>query len=238
MLKVGLCGFTINQKLYYETFPVVEVQQTFYEPPPPETLRRWRDAAPEGFEFTIKAWQIITHRATSRTYRRLKTPLAAGDRERCGGFQASEIVDSAWKTTLACARILRASAILFQCPASFRPTEENVAAMRRFFSTIERPRNIRLLFEPRGDWPQDLLLDLTRELGLIDAVDPFLRDSVTPEFLYWRLHGIGSYYRAYTDEDLRALVSRLPSAAPAYVMFNNIPRPADARRFVELARAS
>ncbi len=238
MLKVGLCGFTINQTLYYRTFPAVEVQQTFYEPPPLATLRRWREAAPEDFEFTIKAWQLITHRATSRTYRRLKTPLAPGDRRDCGGFQATDIVMRAWETTLACARTLRASAILFQCPASFRPTEENVSALRDFFYAIERPEGTQLLFEPRGEWPGALLRELAQDLNLADAVDPFLRPSVTPEFLYWRLHGIGSFYRPYTDEELRELIARLPARTPSYVMFNNIPRPADARRFLELATTS
>lgn len=238
MLKVGLCGFTINQKLYYQTFPVVEVQQTFYEPPPPATLLRWREAAPPDFEFTIKAWQIITHRATSRTYRRLKTSLSRGDREGCGAFQRSAIVAHAWDTTLECARILHAGAILFQCPASFRPTEENIEALRWFFSTVERPEKVRFLFEPRGEWPEDLLLALTSELGLVDAVDPFLRNSVTPEVLYWRLHGIGSYHHAFTDEELRSLTERISPTSSGYVMFNNIPRPEDARRFLELARAS
>ena len=47
---------------YFETFPLVEVQQTFYEPPAPRTLLRWREQAPDSFEFTMKAWQLITHR--------------------------------------------------------------------------------------------------------------------------------------------------------------------------------
>jgi uncharacterized protein YecE (DUF72 family) len=32
--------------------------------------------APAEFEFTIKAWQVITHLGTSRTYRRLRRPFA------------------------------------------------------------------------------------------------------------------------------------------------------------------
>lgn len=238
VVKVGLCGFTINQKVYYETFPVVEVQQTFYQPPPPATLRRWRQSAPPAFEFTIKAWQLITHRATSGTYRRLKTPLTASEREGCGAFQNTPIVADAWKTTLECARLLRASAILFQCPASFRPTDENVTALRRFFSTIERPDRLQFVFEPRGDWPADLLTGLTRELGLIDAVDPFLRASVTPDNLYWRLHGIGSFYRSYADEELQQLLPQIRRASTALVLFNNIPRPQDAQRFLQLEAAS
>lgn len=31
MVRVGLCGFTMAIPEYFETFRVVEVQQTFYE---------------------------------------------------------------------------------------------------------------------------------------------------------------------------------------------------------------
>jgi uncharacterized protein YecE (DUF72 family) len=41
-LRLGMCGFTIARGTYYKQFDVVEVQQTFYDPPPPLTLARWR----------------------------------------------------------------------------------------------------------------------------------------------------------------------------------------------------
>jgi uncharacterized protein YecE (DUF72 family) len=56
---------------------VVEVQQTFHDPPPLATLQRWRVEAPADFEFTPKAWQVITHLGTSRTCRRLRRLAAA-----------------------------------------------------------------------------------------------------------------------------------------------------------------
>ncbi len=52
----------------------------FYEPPRDGTMRRWRAQAPIDFEFTIKAWQLITHDALSPTYRRLRSPLTEVDR--------------------------------------------------------------------------------------------------------------------------------------------------------------
>lgn len=233
MRRTGLCGFTINAAEYFQTFDTLEVQQTFYEPPSKLTMNRWRDQAPETFVFTIKAWQIITHRSTSTTYRRLKTEV---DRSACGAFQVNDTVLRAWKTTRDCARLLRARAILFQCPASFRPTEENIASMRAFFGEIERMKGVRYLWEPRGAWPDEVIVDVCRELSLVHTVDPFLRESLTPEVTYWRLHGIGSAYRPYTDDELRALVARLPDeTCETYVMFNNIPRVSDARRFMELA---
>jgi uncharacterized protein YecE (DUF72 family) len=138
---------------------------------------------------------------------------------------------SAWKKTVDCARLLRATAILFQCPASFRSTDENVDAMLHFFETIERPAGVRLMWEPRGPWPDELVESLCRRSGLIHAVDPFLRPSLTPELIYWRLHGNGSHYASYTDSELRQLREWLPEGAEAYVLFNNIPRVGDAKRF-------
>lgn len=229
-VKVGLCGFTIGASAYFEQFPVVEVQQTFYDPPAARTLERWRAQAPPAFEFTMKAWQVITHLGTSSTYKRLKS--SGVDRAEAGAFRVNDTVMRAWETTLLARRILRATAILFQCPASFRPTDENIENMRRFFTTIERPSRVRLLWEPRGAWPDDVVLSLCRELSLTHAVDPFIRPSLTPELTYWRLHGNGSHHATYTDAELRQLRDWVPTDAETYVMFNNIPRVADAKRFL------
>lgn len=41
-VRVGLCGFTISMKTYALHFPVVELQNTFYDPPPDATLEKCR----------------------------------------------------------------------------------------------------------------------------------------------------------------------------------------------------
>jgi uncharacterized protein YecE (DUF72 family) len=233
-MKVGLCGFTMSAREYFETFPVVEVQQTFYEPPALRTILRWREQAPAGFEFTMKAWQLITHRSTSNTYRRLRTPLTDRERDECGAFQPTEVVFRGWETTLRCAEVLHATAILFQCPASFRPLPENLENMRKFFARVTPPPGVRFLWEPRGAWPDDVIVGICRELNLTHVVDPFLRPALTLELTYWRLHGIGSHYRPYTDEELKDLASRITDAE-TYVMFNEVPRVVDAQRFLRIA---
>lgn len=237
MLQVGLCGFTMSAAEYFETFPVVEVQQTFYQPPAPRTMLRWREQAPERFEFTMKAWQLITHTSSSRTYSRLKTPLTDVERAECGAFRDTPIVRRGYETTLECARILRATAILFQCPASFRSSEENVANMRRFFTTVVRPKGVRFLWEPRGAWSDEVVGALCTELDLVHAVDPFVRPSLTPGLIYWRLHGTTGSRHVYSDGELQQLVDWLPSGGDAYVMFNNLPRVGDAQRFMKMLRA-
>ncbi len=74
-IYVGCCGFPMAKPEYFKRFPTVEVQQTFYQPPRPETLRNWRRAAPPEFQFHLKAWQRITHESSSPTYRRLKARI-------------------------------------------------------------------------------------------------------------------------------------------------------------------
>lgn len=234
-MKLGLCGFTIGAGSYFETYNVVEVQQTFYDPPAQRTLERWREQAPPAFEFTMKAWQVITHAGTSRTYRRLKSPFSEKQQGEAGGFRVNETVMQAWNTTLRCAKLLRATAILFQCPASFRATAENAEAMRAFFAAIDRPSRIRMMWEPRGPWPDELVAALCSELDLVHAVDPFIRPSLTPQLTYWRLHGNGTHYASYSDDELEQLQSWLPENGEAYVMFNNIPRVGDSKRFAVLA---
>lgn len=236
MPKVGLCGFTMAMQDYPLHFPVVEVQQTFYEPPSDAVLRRWLAAMPSGFEFTLKAWQLITHDSKSPTYRRLKTPLNEQERAGCGSFRDSAVVRAALERTLRCAKLLRASTLLFQCPASFRPEPENVARLRHFIVHVVRPAcppGLRLAWEPRGRaWTEqaDLAIELCRELQLVYVVDPFvdaIRETAGPPYL--RLHGVTGARHVYTDDELRRLHDMTPS--DAYVMFNNIPRVADAKRF-------
>ena len=203
-------------------------------------MRRWRSLAPSDFEFTIKAWQLVTHDASSPTYRRLRSPLTDAERAVVGGFRTSPVVLRAWERTLDCAAILRATAVLLQCPASFRPTVDNIDRLRAFFGTVQRPSGVRVLWEPRGPWPSEVVATLCRDLDLVHVVDPFVSDTVTPKQTYLRLHGISGARHVYTDAELEELADKLPVAPhqPAYVLFNNLPRIDDARRFRALLARS
>jgi uncharacterized protein YecE (DUF72 family) len=241
MIKVGLCGFTMAMAAYPQHFPIVEVQQTFYEPPSDQLLRRWAAAMPAGFEFTLKAWQLITHESKSPTYRRLKRSLDARERASCGGFRDNAVTREALERSLACAKLLRATTLLFQSPASFRPEPENVERLRQFFARVANPlcpEELHYAWEPRGSaWTQraDLALALCGELDLDYVVDPFV-DAVhqtrgRPAYL--RLHGITGARHVYTDGELARLRDMVPP--DARVLFNNIPRVRDAQRFLALA---
>ncbi len=162
---IGTCGFGISQIGYVKFFSCVEIQQTFYQPPQLATLERWRKNAPAGFEFVIKAWQLITHGSKSPTYRRLKKNLSESELQEAGDFKSSSIVKEAWNVTLQCANTLNAKTILFQCPAGFKQTDENIANMKRFFSSIEAEK-FNLCWEPRGSWDPGLVKSICIDLDL------------------------------------------------------------------------
>jgi uncharacterized protein YecE (DUF72 family) len=234
--KIGLCGFSIAIAEYPRRFPVVEIQQTFYQPPAEHVMRRWLAATPAGFEFTIKAWQLVTHAGGSPTYRRLRRELTPAERAGVGNFRDTEIVAEGWRVTVACAKLLGATGILFQCPASFRPTDENIGNLDAFMRRIDRPPGVRLMWEPRGPWPADVVRDLCATHGLVHVVDPFVTPAVTTGVTYYRLHGITGARHVYTDAELARLREMVPPDGEAYVMFNNIPRAGDAARFGEVLK--
>ncbi len=228
-VKVGCCGFPVGRKNYYRHLPCVEVQQIFYHPPALETLARWRQEAPEGFEFTVKAWQLITHPPQSPTYRRLRMTIPDGKSDRYGNFRPTADVFSAWQTTRRAAKTLGARIIIFQTPRSFRCTPENKTNITEFFQKIDR-NNLILGWEPRG-WGGKEVEGLCSKLGLLHVVDPFQDKSLWGEVTYWRLHGKGEYRYRYSDEDLAQLQRWIPEERIIYVMFNNISMFQDGLRF-------
>lgn len=231
MYRIGCCGFPVSRKRYFEAFSVVELQQTFYQIPRMETVERWREEAPEGFEFTMKASQLITHEPSSPTYRRCNVEIPEGKRERYGSFKPTDEVFKAWEVTRKIALTLRARVVVFQCPPSFRPTDENMARMEGFFRTIERDSLI-LAWEPRGRWEEGDVERLCRELDLVHAVDPFKDRPLYGRTRYFRLHGKKGYRYRYTEEDLEWLVKVY--GTDGYFMFNNVSMFEDALRFKEI----
>jgi uncharacterized protein YecE (DUF72 family) len=236
LVRIGCSGFRLSRASYYEVLDTVEVQHTFYQPPQVATLERWREEAPRDFEFTVKAWQLVTHQASSPTRRRLKRQLTEEEKEGAGSFRPSEIVREAWEVTRACASALKARAVLFQCPASFRPVAENVENMRAFFRKAERGP-LKFCWEPRGDWPRTLVKELCDELDLRHVVDPFKERTVTPRRCYFRLHGRRGWRYKYETAELEELSSMLPKNVRSYVFFNNVEMLDDARRFREIVES-
>ena len=241
-VKVGCCGFPVAQQKYYQAFPVVELQSTFYKLPRESTLERWRGTAPSGFEFVVKAWQVITHPSTSPTWRRANLTLDPKKAARYGYLRPTTENFKAFSRTLEACRILQARICLIQCPPSFHATLENVRNLTRFLTKIDS-RGLILAWEPRGNWLEkpELIRKLCDPLRVVHVVDLLRHDPASPASLaYCRLHGIGkrdvNYSYRYTDADLEQLTRKLSSleklgCQEAYVLFNNVSMYEDAKRF-------
>jgi uncharacterized protein YecE (DUF72 family) len=238
LIRIGTCGFRNTKEEYAEVLSTVEIQHTFYQPPMVATLAKWRASMPKDFEFTLKAWQLITHASSSPTYKRLTRGLTEKESEESGYFRPTEIVKEALETTLACAKALKARTILFQCPARFTPLPENIDNMMRFFRGIKRGK-LNFAWEPRGrEWTDDIVREICQELDLWHTVDPFARPTVTPKKCYFRMHGIPRWRYTYEDDELYELASLLPKRRLAYAFFNNITMRQDAIRFQKIVNPS
>jgi len=236
VLQVGTCGFRSTKYEYARLLSCVEIQHTFYQPPMIKTLERWRSEMPDDFEFTLKAWQLITHESRSPTYKRLRRKLTEREAKDSGGFRATPIVKEAWDATLLCAKALQARTVLFQCPASFEPTKPNLKALEKFFSKADRA-GLNFCWEPRGSaWTNEIVKSLCRDLDLWHVVDPFARATVTPEKCYFRLHGRVRWRYTYEEDELEELAEMIPADRLAYVFFNNITMIEDAAKFREITK--
>jgi uncharacterized protein YecE (DUF72 family) len=228
MIKVGCCGFPVKREVYYQTFQVVEVQQTFYQLPLFATGKRWREQALPDFEFTIKAWQLITHDPSSPTYRRLRMKIPEEKKRGYGFFKGTDEVEEAWSKTAEFARALEAKKILFQSPASFFPSSGHIKNMKQFFGKIKALPFI-YIWEPRGQWKREEIERVCRELEIIPCLDPFGGNSIRGNLLYLRLHGKIGYRYTYSEAEMKELIRLGKAYSEAYIMFNNMSMYEDAK---------
>ncbi len=235
MIKIGCCGFPVSRSTYYKNFNVVEIQKTFYQLPKKETVIKWREEAPPEFEFTVKAWQLITHLPSSPTYRRLNFSLSEKNKENYGFFNPSEEVFSAWKKTEEICAILRTKIVLFQSPASFTPIPQHKKNIKKFFNSIERKDYI-FVWEPRGKWREEEIKEICEEVNLVHVVDPFKNKHLYGKLKYFRLHGKNGYRYHYTEEDFKLLRDFITDDIETYIMFNNVYMFEDAKKFEAFLR--
>ncbi len=235
-IKVGCCGFPIKKEVYFKTFNLVELQNTFYDPDI-DSLKKLKENAKninKKFEFIIKAFQVITHEATSPTYRKMKKEF--GKKENFGYFKNTEEVFLAWDLMRNIADLLEAKVILFQTPPSFKEKNENIENIRNFFSSIKRDSLI-LVWEPRGDWHEETLYRISNELNLVICNDPF-KGKTFGEINYFRLHGKPNYNLrySYTINDLE-YIKKACNKKLNYVLFNNFDMFKNAKELISILKS-
>jgi uncharacterized protein YecE (DUF72 family) len=219
MIKVGCCGYATSMKKYQEIFGLVELNTTFYSYPKMSTVVKWREKAPENFEFTVKAHQDITHKFKFKSEPSVKA------------FEQMKEICKALRTRI----------LLIQTPGSFRP--DKLEDAHEFLGKIDR-KGLVVVWETRGpswDDPQvrERLAKLLLELDVFHVTDPFrAMPAYTSDVAYFRLHGLGErmYYYQFSDMELKRLhelVEPLEAEGKQiYVLFNNLSMFDDAVRFM------
>nr|KXH70493.1 MAG: hypothetical protein AM324_09965 [Candidatus Thorarchaeota archaeon SMTZ1-83] len=235
MIEVGCCGYPVARRKYFSKFRMVEIQTTFYNPPRPEVAERWRVEAPKSFGFTLKAWQLITHSPKSPTYTKAKLDIPNEKLGSYGFFRPTPEVFNAWEKTEEIARVLGCKIVVFQSPASFLPTKQNIENMRTFFERIDRKDYV-FVWESRGKWRREKVQEVCSDLNLVDCVDPLKRSPTVGEPAYFRLHGKGGYRYRYSHSELQELATLVNDLKDGYVMFNNAYMFEDGLRFLQLLK--
>jgi uncharacterized protein YecE (DUF72 family) len=200
---------------YATRFPVVEVNNSFYHLPKPETFQRWSLSTPDYFRFVVKASRYITH------IRRLR--------------DAGDSVELFWSHATRLGSKL--GPVLFQLPPRFRA---DPPLLRDFLGVV--PAGMRPAFEFRDDsWRNDDVLDMLDRAGaawvLADRPGWRVPLVVTGGWSYVRFHQGRTAHPAYSSAKLTAWADRIASlpAKDGYVFFNNDwlgAAPADAVRLM------
>ena len=244
-IKIGACGYGSYQppanwkqkyksklQAYSDAYEVVELNRTFYKLPMVKTAERWRKEVNKNFEFTLKAWQAVTHSTDSPTWRKRKEGLSEKQKKYFGDFRPNSAVIEAWEATKERADALAARICVLQSPASFNCTKNNENNLQRFVEKIDRD-NLEPAWEPRGNWNEspDRIKSLCRSLHLIHIVDLMRRNPLSDHSVaYIRLHGLNkNEYDVnydYSKDELKQLAQKLKRLSEdhdiVYCMFNNM----------------
>ncbi|MEO8724529.1 MAG: DUF72 domain-containing protein [Acidobacteriaceae bacterium] len=189
---------------YIEDFDTVELNNSFYKLPKPETMRAWRGAVPETFVFALKASRYITHNL------KLKNPQNALDKF----LPIAEMLDK------------KLGPILFQLPPKCKV---NVERLDEFLSLM--PRHHRYAFELREpSWmcapAYDVLRKYNAALCIFEIAGYHAPLELTADWTYVRLHGPGGKYQGnYSDPRLQQWARQLRkwrgSGVASYLYFDN-----------------
>jgi uncharacterized protein YecE (DUF72 family) len=165
---------------YAATFDTVELNNSFYRLPDPETFERWRERTPDEFLFAAKASRFLTH------MKKLKDP----DEPLARFFGHAAGLGS------------RLGPVLYQLPPRWALDLER---LRTFVEAL--PPGVRHAIEFRDpSWYADEALALLDAAGVALCLHD-MPGSASPRvrvgsFAYVRFHGTERYGGAYGDEQL------------------------------------
>ena len=189
---------------YAREFHTVEINNSFYRLPEEKTFQRWKELAPRGFTFAVKASRFITH------IKRLK--------------DAQDSVDMFFSRARSLGAVL--GPVLFQLPPRWKVNVERLAEL---VSVL--PREHRFVIEFRDEsWYTAQVYELLRRHNVALCIHDWREmpwpEELTADFTYIRFHGSGSRYGgSYPNDDLREWAERIRSwkgkLCEVFVYFNN-----------------
>ncbi len=218
MIKVACADFPVGRKTYESKLRTVELDQLFDKTPRPETILKWKNEAPDQFDFIVCASKLITHAPTARAHSTRTRSLSTGS------FADSAIVRQAYTNTLQIAEVLRARLVFFKLPSTFAPNADNIQRLQRFFS--QKRGHILFVWEPPISWPLNLIDELSETYRIMPVMNPLGKLKPTPNspMRYYRLGGNGktSGTGTISYEEMKKVKS-LCDTPLCYVVFNNGP---------------
>jgi uncharacterized protein YecE (DUF72 family) len=190
---------SVTNKLsfYTKLYKTVEVDSTFYAYPSKGLVMGWSKYSPEGFVFSVKLPQLLTHEK--------KLDLAKG-------------VEADLVRFLSLMRPLIASGklgpVLIQLPPSYS-YQSDFEALKRFLNAT--PEDVRFAVEFRHPtWLREDVWSFLKAKNVANVIvdEPLLPPDtvVTADFSYIRWHGRGSrpwYNYRYTEKELEGWVPKV-----------------------------
>jgi uncharacterized protein YecE (DUF72 family) len=188
---------------YSRLFDTVEINNTFYQLPQEKTFDHWREQAPAGFVYAVKANRYLTHQ---KKLKDAAEPL-------CNFLSRVRRLQS------------RLGPILYQLPPNWNRNVDRLAGFCRLL-----PKDLTHVFEFRNrDWLVDETYAVLEEHGACLCIHDMLPRHprrVTASTVYVRMHGAGERYGgSYSRDRLRRWAGWIQEMAlekrRVYVYFNN-----------------
>lgn len=170
---IGCGPFPPKRQRFFDTFRVVEITESIMEPIRHNTLQKWDEGRPEGFEFVLGAPRWLSLEPLDE---RSKPPLGF-PRSEFGLFRDTAANRALWAQFREQADALRADTVLVRTPPAFSPSAANLDALRRFRAEVIGDVPFELAWEARGVWQADETAELGAELGLTIVRDPHVEAS-------------------------------------------------------------
>ena len=173
-----------------ERFSSIEVNGTFYRLQEKSTYKKWRDETPERFVFAIKGHRYVTH---NKKLLDVEEPVI-----RCRE-SASPLGE-------------RLAAVVWQLPASLK---KNIERLEEFVTNLRHWNSTRHAIEFRHKtWFDDEVAECLKRnqvaVCMSDAPDWPMREEVTTDLVYIRLHGhTRKYASSYSKPALRKWAMRI-----------------------------